>query len=120
MKKIMLIDDDPTMLLLLRTLLEMEGFAVATWSGGVNIYEEFEATAPEIVLLDVNLRGASGFDVLQNIRGNDQHRDTVVIMASGMDVREQCTEMGANDFLLKPYMPNDLLKALNTHVRAEV
>jgi DNA-binding response OmpR family regulator len=119
MKKIMLIDDDPTMLMLLDTLLGLEGFQVVKWSGGDQIYQEFIAAQPDAVLLDVNLRGANGFDILHAIRSGRALTNTTVIMSSGMDYRYECLNAGANDFLPKPYMPDDLIRLLKKHQPAE-
>ncbi len=114
MKNIMLIDDDPTMLLLLKTLLEMEGFKTSKWEGSHSIFEDIKQKKPDIVLLDVNLRGENGIDVLKQIRQDPEINHTRVILSSGMDYRETAREAGANAFLLKPYMPEDLIKMVKS------
>ena len=112
MNTIMLIDDDPTMLKLLRTLLEIEGFKPAVWTGSEDIIDETRKHQPEMILLDVNLRGINGIDILKEIRKDAKMMQTPVIMTSGIDMRKECIQAGASDFIVKPYMPNDLIRAI--------
>ena len=67
---------------------------------------------PDLVLMDVNLRKASGLKVLERIREREDCADIRILMSSGMDYRIECKQAGANDFLQKPYMPDDLVEAL--------
>jgi len=64
---------------------------------------------PEAVLLDVHLRQFNGFELLHLIRQDEDLKDTRVIMSSGMDFSTRCLDEGADGFLLKPYMPEDLI-----------
>jgi CheY-like chemotaxis protein len=118
MSKILLIDDDPTMLSLLTTLLEIEGFTTAQWKGEPDILQLVKDAAPDVILLDVNLKTASGFDVITAVRADTGLAHTSVIMSSGMDYREKCLALGANDFLLKPYMPDDLINLIRSQETA--
>jgi DNA-binding response OmpR family regulator len=114
MHKVMLIEDDRTMLSLLSTLLGMEGFQVVT-AGDESveiIHQALKTEQPATVLLDVNLRHLNGLDVLRDIRQDPEMDFVRVIMSSGIDYREQCIEAGAQDFILKPYMPDDLIKKI--------
>ncbi len=113
--KIMLIEDDVAMLAVLRTLLELEGYQVAEAGGKRQIAEIVQAIRddpPQTILLDVHLQKLSGFDILQQIRADPQICHTRVVMSSGMDVADQCLAAGADDFLLKPYMPDELIGKL--------
>jgi DNA-binding response OmpR family regulator len=120
MQTIMLIDDDPTMLRLLTTLIEIEGFKTEAWSGSANIIEEITTIKPDAVLLDVNLQGLNGIEVLKKIRANTVLQSTPVLMSSGMDYSEECMKAGATDFILKPYMPDALIKIIRSHTRRKV
>ena len=113
MKNIMLIDDDPTMRLLLKTLLNMEGFATSEWDGAKSIYDQIKNVRPDIVLLDVNLRGVNGIEALKEIRQDPALNQVRVIVSSGIDYTETAKKEGADEFLLKPYMPNDLINLLH-------
>ncbi|HKJ28072.1 MAG TPA: response regulator [Anaerolineales bacterium] len=109
MKKVMLIEDDQTMLSLLSTLLDMEGYDVHKLDEFSNVIKEIKNVKPDAVLMDVHLDDIDGLEILTELR-NDQELNTLkVIMSSGMDVSHQSMDKGADDFLLKPYMPDELI-----------
>ena len=114
MRKVILIEDDKTMLSLLKTLLQMEGFEVALTGDDAlpHLLENIKAEKPVAALIDVNLRHGSGIELLRQIRKDPDLWDLRVVMSSGMDYRQECTLAGANGFLLKPYMPDDLISLL--------
>ena len=120
MHKVMLIEDDRTMLSLLTTLLGMEGFdVVKAGDDSVEVvYQAVKAEKPDAVLLDVNLHHVNGLDVLRRVR-QDPELDTVrVVMSSGIDYSEQCREAGAQSFIMKPYMPDDLINMIRQALSA--
>ena len=117
MFRIMLAEDDLTMVTLLKTLLGMEGYQVIALS--VEDDDVFEAVCkdrPDVLLLDVHLPRINGLDVLDQVRGDEKTRDLRVVMTSGLNLELECKNHGANDFLLKPYMPDDLLKILERNL----
>jgi DNA-binding response OmpR family regulator len=109
MPKVMLIEDDPTMLSLLNTLMELEGYSAAKLRAAEDYLAEIQAENPDLILLDVNLSGADGIDLLEKLRADEVLKHTLVIMSSGMDYRDVCMEKGADGFILKPYMPDELI-----------
>lgn len=115
MTKVSLIEDDATMISLLRTLLEIEGFEVVEMRDDTlnNVLAELRSENPEVVLMDVNLRKLNGMDLLRELRKDHELNYIKVIMCSGMDIRQDCLMAGANDFMLKPYMPDDLINAIH-------
>ena len=114
MPKIMLIEDDRTMLSLLTILLQMENFDVCSPSDDrpEDILAAIRQEKPDVVLLDVNLRLGNGIDLLGKMRSEEELKYTRVIMSSGMDLSHECLQAGADGFLLKPYMPDDLIKLI--------
>ena len=119
MKKIMLVDDDPTMLMLLETLLKMEGYQVSQSNGDEGVYQELLSRQPDILLMDVNLRGENGLELTATIRSQSEMENMTVILSSGIDYRQEAEQVGANAFLLKPYMPDDLIRILKQQVEQE-
>jgi CheY-like chemotaxis protein len=113
--KVMLIEDDRTMRAILKTLLELEHFTVTSWNGqvGDEIIRQVRSDRPDVLLLDVHLREISGIDILRQIRTDSELSTTRVLMTSGMDLKDQCMEAGADAFLLKPYMPDDLIQMIH-------
>jgi DNA-binding response OmpR family regulator len=116
MAKIMLAEDDHTMVTLLTTLLGMEGFQVVALSVDDDVYDAVRSDRPDVLLLDVHLPHVNGLDILDQLRENDETRDVKVVMTSGLNLELECKNHGADDFLLKPYMPDDLLTVLRRNI----
>lgn len=116
-KKVLLAEDDAAMQAALRTLLEIEGFtvAVATVAQTKNIIDllQFIRTEqPDVMLLDYHLGQTNGLDVLRLLREDQAIAHTRVIMTSGMDVQARCLAASAEGFVLKPFMPDELINTL--------
>ena len=112
MPKILLAEDDHTMVSLLKTLLKMEGFEVIALDVNVDVPAAVLQENPDALLMDVHLGKQSGMDIVQAIRKNPALAKVRIVMTSGLNVKEECLSRGANHFLLKPFMPDDLLKVL--------
>ena len=111
----MLAEDDLTMQAVLRTLLELEGFIVSTVpvrQSKEDMLSFIRSEHPQVVLLDVHLGEISGFEVLRQVRDDPELSETRIIMTSGMDVQDRCLAEGANGFILKPFMPDELIQKL--------
>lgn len=108
MPRIMLIDDDETMISLLKTLLEMDGFEVLSTTKWKDIPAEVVKGRPDLILMDCNLPGIDGLDVLQMMMGSKEQSGPRIIMTSGMDMEYRAMASGADAFLLKPYTPDTL------------
>lgn len=112
MTKVMLVEDDLTMLSLMSSLLEFEGFEVVKLDGNgrpESLMVTIRRQLPELVILDVHLRHANGFDLLHQVRQEEELKSVRVLMSSGMDLSSRCIEEGADGFIMKPYMPDDLI-----------
>lgn len=117
MNTISLVEDDVIMRQLLRTLLELDGFRVLIidTTDIDEIILGLSNEVPNAILLDVKLRGArgielNGMDVVKTIRANQELKGIKVLMASGIDYKEECLAAGADGFLLKPFMPDELVQ----------
>ena len=116
--KVLLAEDDVTMVSLLTTLLKMEGFHVVALRADADVPAAVRAEHPDILLLDVHLLHQSGFDILDAIRNSEDTVGTRVVMSSGSNVREECMSHGANGFLMKPYMPDELITILKKTIKS--
>lgn len=116
MPKIMLAEDDHTMVTLLTTLLGMEGYDVVALSVNEDVFEAVRSDRPDVLLLDVHLPHTNGLDVLDQLRENEETQDLKVVMTSGLNLELECKNHGADDFLLKPYMPDNLLQILKRNL----
>jgi CheY-like chemotaxis protein len=112
MSKIMLIDDDETMISLLQTLLEMDGFEVVSTSDWKNIPDDVLASEAELLLMDCNLPEVDGLEILTKMRREKAFQDLHIIMTSGMDMEYRAMAAGADAFLLKPYTPDTLYELI--------
>jgi len=109
----MLAEDDETMVSLLSTLLAMEGFQVVSMDAAEqDVLTAVRSEAPDVLLLDVHLPYENGLDVVSALRQDDELKNTRVVMSSGMSLKDECLSKGADEFLLKPYMPDDLIEIL--------
>jgi len=113
----MLAEDDLTMVTLLKTLLGMEGYQVIELDVDEDVFESVRRSQPDVLLLDVHLQKSNGLDVLDRVRADGDTRGIPVVMASGLNLEEECLKRGANGFLLKPYMPDDLLNLIAENLK---
>jgi len=120
--KILVADDDPDLLDLVAYALGQTGYLVVKAGDGTAALQSFEAEAPDMVILDINMPGMTGFDVCSAIRG----RSTVPVMMLTARGEEQdlvrALDLGADDYLTKPFSPRTLLarvKALLRRARLE-
>jgi CheY-like chemotaxis protein len=113
MHKILLADDDHIMLELLKTLLGMEGYQVVTLLDKTGeIIPNIKKEKPDYIIMDIHLGDRNGLDIIHLIRNEPEIHNTKIIMVSGMELKNECLEAGADAFLLKPYLPNELFHLL--------
>ena len=112
MAKVLLAEDDPTMVALLKTLLKMEGFEVLALDVDSDVTAVVEREKPHALFMDVHLGGRNGMEILEAIRRQHELSNVRIVMTSGLNVKDECISRGANAFLLKPFMPDDLLREL--------
>ena len=116
MAKILLAEDDETMVSLLKTLLKMEGFEVVALAADADVPAAVQREKPDALLMDVHLGGQSGMQILESIRGNQDLANVRVVITSGLNVKDECIRRGASAFLLKPFMPDDLINILKQSI----
>ena len=112
MAKILLAEDDETMISLLKTLLKMEGFEVVEVDVNADVPNMVRQEMPDAIFMDVHLGGKNGLQILESIRKNQDFANIRIVMTSGLNMRDECLSRGASAFLLKPFMPDDLLNVL--------
>jgi len=116
MAKILIVDDDHTMTVLLSTLLGMEGYEIATIQDWSKVLETVQMEHPDLILMDRFLPQSDGIDLVRTIKADPSTTSIPVLMTSGMDVEERCLEAGADAFLLKPYSPDTLLDDIKSYL----
>lgn len=110
---IFVVDDDRYVLDSVTTLLRDHGFSVNAFSSGHDAIKRFVSEPVDLVLTDVNMPGITGIELLEKIRFLD--RDTPVLLMTAyadLDTAVQAIQMGAFDFIIKPYRPPYLVHAI--------
>jgi class 3 adenylate cyclase/CheY-like chemotaxis protein/tRNA A-37 threonylcarbamoyl transferase component Bud32 len=115
-KKILVIDDDESILLAVSRVLTVSGFDVVTAPGGVSGLEMTRSAQPDAVVCDVNMPDVDGFEVLQRVRADPDTVSLPFILLTSADEREnvrKAMQMGADDFISKPFKRQELIDAVN-------
>src|SRR6266581_6547518 len=104
-RKVLVVDDDPAMCLMVRATLEGAGFLVRDANGGGEALSVFETLHPDIVLLDVMMPDMNGFATCQALRRLPGGAHIPIVMLTGLDDSESIEKaysVGATDFVTKP------------------
>ena len=110
---ILVVDDEPNIVLSLEFLLKQAGFRVRTVANGEAALAAIAQEPPDLVLLDVMIPGRDGYVVCQEIRSNPAWRDMRIIMltAKGGDIqREKGLSLGADEYVTKPFSTRELVE----------
>jgi len=117
METILIIDDEPNIVELARLYLEREGFKVLSAGRGRDGLDVITSTPPALVILDVMLPDIDGFEVLKRLRKNSKV-PVLMLSARREDVDKIVgLEMGADDYLTKPFNPHELLARVKAILR---
>jgi two-component system, OmpR family, phosphate regulon response regulator OmpR len=115
--RVLIVDDDLKLQKLLKEYLGGNGFSVGTLPEGSRILETIRAEAPDIVILDIMLPGKDGLEVLKDIR-RDYAVPVIMLTAKGEDTERIIgLELGADDYLPKPFNPRELLARMKAILR---
>lgn len=118
MATVLIVDDDPKLLKMLQRTLMYEGFRVFSASNGHAALSEMQAHRPDVIVLDWLMPGLDGLGVLERLRAAGDK--TLVLMLTARDAVEQRVEgleSGADDYLVKPFAPAELLARLHALLR---
>jgi len=118
--RILVVDDEPDLLELVRFNLAQGGYDVVTALTGEEGLEAVQVHAPELVVLDLMLPDVSGVEVCRRLRADPAHRDLPIVMltAKGEEVdRVVGFELGADDYVTKPFSPRELLLRIRAILR---
>lgn len=120
-KKILIVDDEPNILLSLEFIVQKAGFTVKTATDGQEAIDTINEWIPDLVLLDVNMPKLDGFEVCQMVR-EDATKDTtkiVMLTAKGRQVeREKGLALGADDYITKPFSNQEVVDKINAFMQS--
>jgi DNA-binding response OmpR family regulator len=115
-KRVLVVDDEPNIVMSLRFLMEREGFEVEVAPTGEAALTALDRGPADLVLLDVMIPEVDGFEICQRIRGNPAWSATRIIMltARGRDVeRDKGLALGADAYVTKPFSTRDLVETVH-------
>jgi two-component system, OmpR family, alkaline phosphatase synthesis response regulator PhoP len=115
-RRVLICDDDPLLLELMEFRLSGKGFVVSTAADGAEALEKARGQVPDVVVLDAMMPRVDGFQVLKSIKDDPALAGTVVIMLTARKSERDIVsalEKGADDYLVKPFIPEELLARMN-------
>jgi DNA-binding response OmpR family regulator len=116
-EKIMVVEDDPAIQRSLVALLSAEGYTVVATADGAEAVQLGSSELPDLILLDVMLPGLNGLQVCQQLRARIY--TPIIMLTAKADELDKVLglEMGADDYVTKPFMPRELLARIRAHLR---
>jgi len=115
--KILAVDDDLELLSLIGFALRQAGYLVIDAADGLAALQAFEREQPDLVLLDVNLPGLNGFEVCRRIRAQSATPIMILTVHSAEEDEVKGLDLGADDYLTKPFSPRTLLARVRALLR---
>ena len=116
--KILVVEDDPHILLGLEEVLKSDGFEVVTCNRGDRAVETVTRHRPALIILDVMLPGLSGFDICKQLRGKKVATPILMLTAKGQEIDKVVgLDLGADDYVTKPFGVRELLARLHALLR---
>jgi two-component system alkaline phosphatase synthesis response regulator PhoP len=117
-ERILVIDDDPGVQRALRRTLEPAGYDIVIAADGYIAMDVFRATLPRLVVLDLRLPGKSGQDLCREIRGQSTTVPILVLSAASEETEKVLLlELGADDYITKPFSPREFLARVHAAIR---
>ena len=116
MRKILIAEDERDILDLIMFTLQFGGYDVVPTSNGADALDMVHKEQPDLILLDVRMPRMSGYEVCKQIKTEDDTRNIPVVFLSAKGQEAEVTagyEMGAVDYILKPFAPDQLLERLD-------
>ncbi len=117
---IFIVEDDPDINEILEDNLWREGYRLRTFTNGEKALDAIMKTPPDLIILDLNLPGMSGLEICKYIRNNEITADIPVIMLTARSEEIDKIigfEVGADDYMTKPFSPRELLARIRVHLR---
>ena len=116
-KKILLVDDDPKILLLEKTILNQSGFSVETASDGLEALEKLKKSSYDAIVLDILMPRMDGYETAKEIKKLENHKTTPIVMVTAAQEREamkQSFASGVLVFMNKPFTAQTFLSLIQT------
>ncbi|MBM4463272.1 MAG: response regulator transcription factor [Chloroflexi bacterium] len=115
--RILVVDDEVTILRFMRANLEASGYQVLTAGDGLEALQIFEKELPDLVILDLRMPKMDGFEVCRRIREFSQIPIIVLTALENVDDKVKCFDLGADDYITKPFGRDELLARVKAVLR---
>jgi len=118
---VLVVDDDPVMREIMRALLEAAGYEVEVAADGTEGLDRLAEVRPDAVMVDSQMPGIGGLEVVRRIRTGGRADDLAVVLMSGESSEAEVAaglDAGADRYLVKPFAPGDAFAALDEALRA--
>ncbi|MGN8224869.1 response regulator transcription factor [Gracilimonas sp. BCB1] len=116
--KVLVVEDEPSLVFTLRDTLESEGYDVLVSEEGTQAVEMVKEHKPDIMILDIMLPGKSGYDILEEIRDNKFTFPVIMLTAKDQEPdKVKGLNLGADDYLTKPFGVKELLARIEARLR---
>lgn len=116
-RKILIVDDEPNIVISLEFLMKKEGFVVAVAGDGDAALEQAAAFRPDLVLLDVMMPKKSGYEVCEQLRGDPSQGDLKIVMLTAKGRESEVAKgiaLGADAYVTKPFSTKELVARVRT------
>jgi len=121
MAKILIVDDDPNIALLLEmTLQKRPEYSIEKVTDGHKALERINEAKPDLILLDIMMPGIDGYEVCRRLKmSNDTKYISIIILSAKRDIQDKIKGMdiGADDYIVKPFNPDELLTRVQVQLR---
>ncbi|SDE93507.1 response regulator transcription factor [Terriglobus roseus] len=117
MNRILVVDDEKQITLILRTSLQSSGYQVETASNGLEAFEKFEAHRPDLIITDLSMPEMNGLELTQAVRGVATTPILVLSVRDSDTMKVKALDEGADDYLTKPFSMNELLARVRALLR---
>ena len=115
---VLVVDDNPSIIELLKSILETEGWKTTSAIDGGKAIKSFYENLPDLVILDINMPGIDGIEVCRHIADSSPSVPIVMLSAlSDSANKVRCLGLGANDSITKPFQPEELIARLKAQLR---
>ena len=119
-KTVLVVDDAAFMRMMIRDILSKEGYLIHEAVNGRDAVEKYEEIQPDLVTMDITMPEMSGLEALSAIRGRDPLARILMVSAMGQQkMIVEALELGAMDFLVKPFQPTKVLETVKKCLQAQ-
>ena len=115
MSKILVIDDEPHIVELLRSRLQAHGYDVVTAANGKEGLERVQQENPDLIILDILMPAMDGYTFVRRLRKDGQQIPVIVLTGQGA-MRDLFAVEGVNDYMVKPFKSEELLEKIKKHL----